>query len=64
VYLLPRLRKPFPSNRVRLTSSYSKEDGVVRWEGCIVAEADCVEVTARIERLGAALASAGAGSGA
>ena len=36
---------PFPDNRVRLTSIYSKEDGVVRWEGCLVPYADCVEVT-------------------
>lgn len=37
--------RPFPSDRVRLTSIYSKDDGVVRWEGCIVPEAECVEVT-------------------
>jgi hypothetical protein len=30
---------------VRLTSIYSKQDGVVLWEGSIVPEADCVEVT-------------------
>jgi triacylglycerol lipase len=36
---------PFPERRVRLTSIYSKEDGVVRWEGCLVPYADCVEVT-------------------
>ena len=30
---------------VRLTSIYSKDDGVVRWEGAVVPEADCVEVT-------------------
>jgi pimeloyl-ACP methyl ester carboxylesterase len=35
----------FPVERVRLTSIYSKGDGVVRWERSIVAEADCVEVT-------------------
>jgi triacylglycerol lipase len=35
----------FPVDRVRLTSIYSKGDGVVRWERAIVAEADCVEVT-------------------
>jgi pimeloyl-ACP methyl ester carboxylesterase len=35
----------FPSDRVRLTSIYSKQDGVVRWEGSVVPEADCVEVT-------------------
>jgi triacylglycerol lipase len=38
-------RRPFPEQRVRLTSIYSKEDGVVRWEGCLVPYADCVEVT-------------------
>jgi triacylglycerol lipase len=37
--------RPFPEQRVRLTSIYSKEDGVVRWEGCLVPYADCVEVT-------------------
>jgi triacylglycerol lipase len=36
---------PFPSDRVRLTSIYSKEDGVVRWQGSVVPEAECVEVT-------------------
>jgi triacylglycerol lipase len=35
----------FPSRRVRLTSIYTKADGVVRWEGCVVPYADCVEVT-------------------
>jgi len=35
----------FPADRVRLTSIYSKGDGVVRWERAIVDEADCVEVT-------------------
>lgn len=34
----------FPVDRVRLTSIYSKGDGVVRWERAIVDEADCVEV--------------------
>jgi pimeloyl-ACP methyl ester carboxylesterase len=38
-------RRPFPSELVRLTSIYSKGDGVVRWENQIVPEADCVEVT-------------------
>ena len=33
-----------PSELVRLTSIYSKEDGVVRWENSMVPEADCVEV--------------------
>jgi triacylglycerol lipase len=37
--------RPFPSDLVRLTSIYSKQDGVVRYEGCIVPEADCIEVT-------------------
>jgi triacylglycerol lipase len=35
----------FPVEQVRLTSIYSKGDGVVRWERAIVAEADCIEVT-------------------
>jgi pimeloyl-ACP methyl ester carboxylesterase len=35
----------FPVDRVRLTSIYSRGDGVVRWERAIVDEADCVEVT-------------------
>jgi triacylglycerol lipase len=35
----------FPLDRVRLTSIYTKGDGVVRWERAIVEEADCVEVT-------------------
>ena len=30
---------------MRLTSIYSKSDGVVRWQGAVVPEADCVEVT-------------------
>jgi pimeloyl-ACP methyl ester carboxylesterase len=37
--------RAFPADRVRLTSVYSKQDGVVRWEGSVVPEADCVEVT-------------------
>ena len=36
---------PFPSDRVRLTSIYSRGDGVVRWQRSIVPYADCVEVT-------------------
>jgi triacylglycerol lipase len=36
---------PFPEDRVRLTSIYSKGDGVVRWQAQIVPYADCVEVT-------------------
>jgi triacylglycerol lipase len=35
----------FPADRVRLTSIYSKEDGVVRWQSAQVHDADCVEVT-------------------
>jgi pimeloyl-ACP methyl ester carboxylesterase len=35
----------FPVDVVRLTSIYSRGDGVVRWERAIVPEADCVEVT-------------------
>jgi pimeloyl-ACP methyl ester carboxylesterase len=35
----------FPSHEVRLTSIYSKGDGVVCWQRSIVPEADCVEVT-------------------
>jgi triacylglycerol lipase len=34
---------PFPE-KVRLTSIYSKQDGVVRWESCVVPYADNVEV--------------------
>jgi pimeloyl-ACP methyl ester carboxylesterase len=37
--------RSFPSDQVRLTSIYSRQDGVVRWAGCVVPEADCVEVT-------------------
>ena len=37
--------RAFPTDCVRLTSIYSRGDGVVRWEGCVVPEADCVEVT-------------------
>ena len=36
---------PFPVDRVRLTSIFTKGDGVVRWERAIVDEAECVEVT-------------------
>jgi triacylglycerol lipase len=35
----------FPIDQVRLTSIYSKGDGVVRWPACVVPYADCVEVT-------------------
>jgi pimeloyl-ACP methyl ester carboxylesterase len=37
--------RSFPADRVHLTSIYSKQDGVVVWEGSVVPEADCVEVT-------------------
>jgi triacylglycerol lipase len=30
---------------VRLTSIYSREDGVVRWESCRAPDAECIEVT-------------------
>jgi triacylglycerol lipase len=36
---------PFPADRVRLTSIYSRGDGVVRWQVQLVPYADCVEVT-------------------
>jgi triacylglycerol lipase len=36
---------PFPEDRVRLTSIYSKGDGVVRWQSALVPYGDCVEVT-------------------
>ena len=38
-------RGPFPHDRVRLTSIYTQGDCVVRWKGCVVPGADCVEVT-------------------
>ncbi|HKR99184.1 MAG TPA: alpha/beta hydrolase [Candidatus Dormibacteraeota bacterium] len=34
----------FPVDAVRLTSIYTKGDGVVRWQRCLVPEADCIEV--------------------
>lgn len=37
--------RPFPSDQVRLTSIYSKGDGVVHWQCSVVPDADCVEVT-------------------
>jgi len=37
--------RPFPVDEVRLTSIYSKGDGVVRWERSRVPEAECLEVT-------------------
>lgn len=36
---------PFPDDRVRLTSVYSRGDGVVRWQAAVVPAANCVEVT-------------------
>jgi pimeloyl-ACP methyl ester carboxylesterase len=36
---------PFPVDRVRMTSIYSKGDGVVRWQSQQVPFADCVEVS-------------------
>ena len=30
---------------VRLTSIYSRGDGVVRWQSCVAPDADCIEVT-------------------
>jgi pimeloyl-ACP methyl ester carboxylesterase len=36
---------PFPADRVRLTSIYSKGDGVVRWQSSLVPYGTCVEVT-------------------
>jgi triacylglycerol lipase len=36
---------PFPTDRVRLTSIYSKGDGVVRWRSTLAPDADCVEVS-------------------
>ena len=35
----------FPQDAVHMTSIYSRGDGVVRWQGCVVPYADCVEVT-------------------
>jgi triacylglycerol lipase len=37
--------RPFPFDVVRLTSIYSKGDGVVHWQCQIIPHADCVEVT-------------------
>jgi hypothetical protein len=37
--------RPFPTESVRLTSIYSKGDGVVRWPASLVPEAECIEVT-------------------
>ena len=35
----------FPEDQVRLTSIYSKGDGVVRWQSALVPYAECIEVT-------------------
>jgi triacylglycerol lipase len=35
----------FPADRVRLTSIYSKGDGVVRWQRCVVPYGECVQVS-------------------
>ena len=40
-----RLPRAVPEDRVRMTSVYSKGDGVVRWQAQLVPYADCVEVT-------------------
>ena len=37
--------RPFPFDRVRLTSIYSKGDGVVHWQCQVIPHADCVEVS-------------------
>jgi triacylglycerol lipase len=37
--------RPFPFERVRLTSIYSKGDGVVHWQCQVIPHADCIEVT-------------------
>ena len=36
---------PFPKDRVRLTSIYSRGDGIVRWQAALVPYGECVEVT-------------------
>jgi pimeloyl-ACP methyl ester carboxylesterase len=35
----------FPYDQVRLTSIYSKEDGVVHWQSALVSYGNCIEVT-------------------
>jgi triacylglycerol lipase len=37
--------RPFPFDQVRLTSIYSKGDGVVHWQCQVIPRADCIEVT-------------------
>jgi len=41
----PDYARPFPFDQVRLTSIYSKGDGVVHWQCQVIPRADCVEVT-------------------
>jgi pimeloyl-ACP methyl ester carboxylesterase len=36
--------QPFPTESVRLTSVYSRGDGVVRWQAAVTDDADCVDV--------------------
>jgi hypothetical protein len=36
---------PVPADRVRLTSTYSREDRVVHWQSALVPYGDCIEVT-------------------
>jgi pimeloyl-ACP methyl ester carboxylesterase len=38
------MARPFPQERVRLASIYSKGDGVVRWQASIVPYGECIEV--------------------
>jgi triacylglycerol lipase len=37
--------RPFPFDQVRLTSLYSRGDGVVHWQCQVIPQADCIEVT-------------------
>ena len=37
--------QPFPQETCRLTSIYSKGDGVIRWQAAVIPYGDCVEVT-------------------
>jgi triacylglycerol lipase len=37
--------RAFPFEQVRLTSIYSKGDGVVHWQCQVIPDADCIEVT-------------------
>jgi pimeloyl-ACP methyl ester carboxylesterase len=38
-------RAEFPCDRVRMTSIYSRGDGVVHWRSCLIPYATCVEVS-------------------